>query len=99
MFLGRVIGQVVATKKEANLESRRLLVVRKLDERLKETAKEFVCVDSVAAKTGDLVLTCASSSARLAAAAHGTCADNAIVAIVETISASHKNMDLDNGRS
>jgi microcompartment protein CcmK/EutM len=94
MVFGTVIGQVIATKKEANLLSRRLLVVRQLDERLTATKKEFVCVDSVAAKIGDVVLTCASSSARLAAAAKGTCADNAIVAIVETISASRKSLDM-----
>jgi len=94
MLLGIVIGQVVASKKEANLQSRRLLVVRKLDERLTATKKEFVCVDSVAARIGDIVLTCASSSARLASAAHGTCADNAIVAIVDSISASKHSMDM-----
>lgn len=68
------------------MESRRLLVVRQLGESLAETGVEYVCVDSVSARPGDIVLTCGSSSARLAAAAVGTCADSAIVAIVERIS-------------
>jgi microcompartment protein CcmK/EutM len=91
MFFGKVIGRVVATKKENNLQSRRLLVVRLLDEQLVATKKEFVCVDSVSAKTGDIVITCASSSARLAKMTVGTCSDNTIVGIVERISSGRKD--------
>lgn len=86
MYLAKVMGSVVASAKEPNMESRRLLVVRQLGESLAETGVEYVCVDSVSARPGDIVLTCGSSSARLATAAAGTCADNAIVAIVERIS-------------
>jgi microcompartment protein CcmK/EutM len=86
MYLAKVMGSVVASAKESNIVSRRLLVVRRLDESLEDTGAEYVCVDSVSARAGDVVLTCASSSARLAAAAADTCADNAIVAIVERIS-------------
>jgi microcompartment protein CcmK/EutM len=91
MFFGKVIGQVVATKKESNLLSRRLLVVRQLDEKLEATDKELVCVDSVSAKTGDIVLTCSSSSARMAKMAKATCCDAAIVSIIERISAGRKD--------
>jgi microcompartment protein CcmK/EutM len=86
MYLAKVMGSVVASQKEPNMESRRLLVVRRISESLEDTEAEYVCVDSVSARAGDVVLTCASSSARLAAAAAGTCADNAIIAIVERIS-------------
>ena len=86
MLLGKVIGTVVATKKEDNLQSRRLLAVRLLDERLNASKKECVCVDSVSAKPGDVVMVCGSSSARLARAARGTCTDMAIVGIVSRIS-------------
>ena len=91
MLLGKVIGNVVATKKEENLQSRRLLVVRILDERLRATKKECACVDSVAAKPGDVVMVCGSSSSRLAQAARGTCTDMAIVGIVSRISSSGKD--------
>lgn len=86
MYLAKVAGSVVASRKEPNLTARRLLAVRRLSESLVETGAEYVCVDSVSARPGDIVLTCASSSARLAAAAKATCADNSIVAIVERIS-------------
>jgi microcompartment protein CcmK/EutM len=91
MFFGKVTGQVVATKKENNLSSRRLLVIKQLDEQLKPTKREFVCIDSVSAKPGDIVLTCASSSARLAKMTRGTCADNTIVGIVERISSGKRD--------
>jgi ethanolamine utilization protein EutN len=91
MFFGKVIGQVIATKKESNLLSRRLLVVRQLDETLAATKKEFVCVDSVSAKVDDVVLTCGSSSARCTRMGKGTCSDNTIVGIVDRISSSKKD--------
>jgi microcompartment protein CcmK/EutM len=91
MYLAKVTGSVVASEKECNIESRRLLVVRRLDETLGETGTDYVCVDSVSARPGDIVLTCSSSSARLAAEAVGTCADNAIVAIVDRISSEKKD--------
>ncbi len=91
MFLAKVTGSVVASEKECNIVSKRLLVVHRLDEKLKETGIEYVCVDSVSARPGDIVLTCGSSSARLASEAVGTCADNTIVAIVDRISSEKKD--------
>ncbi len=92
MFFGIVIGQVVADRKEGNLESCRLLVIRQLDDQLNETKRTIVAVDAVSARNGDLVLTCGSSSARLTARTKGTCTDNAIVAIVERISRAGKDL-------
>lgn len=85
------MGSVVASQKEHNMESRRLLVVRLLDESLAEKETECVCVDSVSARPGDIVLTCGSSSARLASAAVGTCADYTIIAIVDRISSAKED--------
>jgi len=86
MYLAKVMGSMVASKKEPNMAARRLMVVRHLNESLIDAGYEYVCVDSISARPGDIVLTCASSSARLAVSAQGTCADNAIVAIVDRIS-------------
>jgi microcompartment protein CcmK/EutM len=91
MYLAKVMGSVVASEKERNMESRRLLVVRLLNETLAETKTDYVCVDSVSARPGDIVLTCGSSSARLAAASVGTCADSTIVAIVDRISSAKED--------
>jgi carbon dioxide concentrating mechanism protein CcmL len=91
MYLAKVMGSVVASEKERNMESRRLFAVRLLNETLAETETVYVCVDSVSARPGDIVLTCGSSSSRLASAAVGTCADSTIVAIVDRISSAKED--------
>ncbi len=85
MQLGKVIGQVVATRKEGKVHGLKIQVVRYLDEAMNETSKTAACVDTVQAGPGDIVLLCSSSSARMTAVTHGVCTDNAIVGIVDTI--------------
>ncbi len=56
MQLGRVIGQVVATVKDPEIEGFRLFVVQGLDEHLQPYGKPFVAVDGErCAGPGDLV--------------------------------------------
>lgn len=86
MKLGIVIGNVVATRKAGNMEGRKILVVRYLNDKLAETGTTHVCVDTVHAGEGDVVLLCASSSARLTATTRGVATDCAIVGIVDAVS-------------
>lgn len=90
MQLGKVIGQVVATRKEGKVHGLKIQVVRYLDETMKETSKTAACVDTVQAGPGDIVLLCSSSSARMTAMTKGVCTDNAIVGIVDTITSGGK---------
>ena len=90
MQLGRVIGNVVATQKESNLRGLKLLVVEYLDEKLNSLGKSIVCTDTVSSGTGDVVLLCSSSSARLTKVTKDVCTDNSIVGIVDSISSSNK---------
>lgn len=56
MKLGKVIGQVVATIKDKNLEGLRLLVIQGLDEHLDSVGEPFVAVDGIrCAGPGDVV--------------------------------------------
>lgn len=87
MKLGRVIGNVVSTHKEGNLDGHRIMVVSYLDETLNDTHKTAACVDTVNAGEGEIVLLCASSSARMTAMTQNTATDNTIVGIVDAISA------------
>ena len=64
MQLGKVTWSVVATRKDPELVSLKLLVVRELDHEMKETGKMVVAVDSVQAGPGDVVLYASGSSAR-----------------------------------
>ena len=59
MFLGKVIGQVWATRKSADLEGKRLLVVQALDERRDPAAPKVTPV--VAADSPGLPNRCAGS--------------------------------------
>ncbi len=86
MQLGKIIGQVVSTRKEGKVQGLKILVARYLDEHLQETGKTAACVDTVQAGVGDVVLLCSSSSARMTAMTQGVCTDNAVVGIVDTVS-------------
>ena len=56
MYIGRVIGTVVATIKNKLFESRKLLVVERLDLNGNATPKYDIAVDMVQAGVGDVVL-------------------------------------------
>lgn len=90
MKLGRIIGTVVSTRKVESVKSLKLLVVRYLNEKMEETGTTAVCVDTVTAGVGDIVLLCSSSSARLTKMTHNVCTDNTIVGIVDSVSSDNQ---------
>ena len=91
MFLARVEGSVVATKKDASMNGRKLLLVRPqlVDEkdpsRFRPGANTIVAVDSVGAGVGELVMFCQGSSARLAPNLKDAPVDAVIIGIVDTV--------------
>lgn len=86
MQLGKVIGQVVSTRKVGKMKGLRLLMVQQLDEALNPLSRVEVLTDTVNARSGDVVLACSSSSARSTGMTKGVCTDHSIVAIVDSIS-------------
>ena len=91
MFLARVEGSVVATKKDASMNGRKLLLVRpqlvddKDPTRFKAGANTIIAVDSVGAGIGELVMFCQGSSARLAPNLKDAPVDAVIIGIVDTV--------------
>jgi ethanolamine utilization protein EutN len=85
MYLGRVIGTVVAERKYEGLEGKKLLVVTPLDHELRPTREPEVAVDTVRAGHGDLVYLVASREAALALDPWFVPVDAAIVGIVDDI--------------
>lgn len=85
MLIAKVIGTTVSTIKDEKLVSRKLLIVRQTDERGEAVGKPFVAVDTVDAGTGDLVLTCAGSSARQTTITKDTPVDAVIMAIIDSL--------------
>ncbi len=86
MYLGRVIGTVVATKKAKGLESQRLLVVQPLDHTLAPSGPPEVAVDTVSASPKTLVYLVGSREASLACDPWFVPVDSAIVGIVDEVS-------------
>ena len=85
MILGRVVGTVVATRKDERLTGAKLLLVRSIDPHGKDEAAHMVAVDTVDAGFSDKVLVVTGSSARMAAGLKDTPVDAAIVGVVDTV--------------
>jgi microcompartment protein CcmK/EutM len=85
MLIARVIGNTVSTIKDEKLTARKLLIVRQTDEKGEPSGKPFVAVDTVDAGVGDLVLTCAGSSARQTAMTKDTPVDAVIMAVIDSL--------------
>jgi ethanolamine utilization protein EutN len=91
MFLARVEGAVVATKKDPSMNGRKLLLLRPqlVDEkdpsRFRPGVNTIIAVDSVGAGLGEMVLFCQGSSARLAPNLKATPVDAVIIGIVDSV--------------
>ena len=86
MHLARVVGTVVATRKDERLLSAKLLVVRPVSPEGQLEGTPLVAVDTVDAGTGEMVLVVSGSSARMADGLGQSPVDAAIVGIVDTVS-------------
>jgi microcompartment protein CcmK/EutM len=84
MKLGRVVGTVWCTRKDASLESLKLLVVENLSPALEREGGYVVAVDSVGAGLHEVVLYASGSSARLTPATKDKPVDAVIMAIVDS---------------
>lgn len=56
MDIGVVVGNIVSTIKHPAYKNCKLLLVESVDMKMNQTGKTIVCVDSVDAGVGDLVL-------------------------------------------
>jgi ethanolamine utilization protein EutN len=86
MILGRVVGTVVATRKDPRLEGHKLLVVKLVSPDGKEDSGYQVAVDTVSAGFRELVFTVSGSSARMADGCKDKPVDCVIVGIVDEVS-------------
>ncbi|MCG6915736.1 EutN/CcmL family microcompartment protein [bacterium BMS3Abin03] len=92
MFLGKVIGTVWSTKKDEKLVGAKFLVVRKLDLDLNEKSDFVVAVDSVGAGEGEVVLVATGSSSRQTHLTQDKPVDAVIMAIVDKLDISVKEL-------
>jgi microcompartment protein CcmK/EutM len=85
VLLARIVGTVVATRKDPRLVSNKLLVARPVDPRGKAEGNYLVAVDTVDAGVGETVLIVSGSSARMAAGLKDCPVDAAVIGIVDTV--------------
>jgi ethanolamine utilization protein EutN len=85
MILARVVGTVVATRKDPRLEGRKLLVLKPVSPEGNDEAGYVVAVDTVGAGIRERVIAVAGSSARMAEGCKDAPVDTVIVGIVDGV--------------
>jgi len=88
MFLAKVIGTVVATKKNETLIGSKLLIVKPLKKGLDERSENdeiMVAIDSVGAGVGELVLLVTGTTASRIMSNDKAPVDAAVIGIVDDI--------------
>jgi microcompartment protein CcmK/EutM len=85
MILARVVGSVVATRKDPRLEGKKLLILKPISPDGKDEAGYVVSVDTVSAGFRETVIAVSGSSARMAEGCKDTPVDSTIVGIVDTV--------------
>jgi ethanolamine utilization protein EutN len=96
MFLARVIGSVVSTKKDEVMKGHKLLLLRPMlvDEsdpaKFRPGSNTLVAVDAMGAGNGELVLFCQGSSARQTSGLKQLPIDAAVVGIVDSVDVMNK---------
>ena len=85
MILARVVGTVVATRKDPRLEGKKLLILKPISPDGQDENGYVVSVDTVGSGIGERVIAVAGSSARMAEGCKDAPVDNAIVGIVDEV--------------
>ena len=96
MFIAKVIGNVVATQKNAKFRGMKLLLVQPYiskEGNLQISGSSVVAVDSVGAGIGECVLFTQGSSARLTPATKDAPVDAVIVGIVDALEVEGKLLE------
>lgn len=85
MYIGKVIGTVVATRKDDNLVGTKLMITQPLNIELNSIGEPLIAVDTVGAGIGELVIFTKGTAARIAARKMDSPIDVSIVGIIDEI--------------
>ena len=83
MFVGKVIGSIVSTRKNENLIGSKFMIVEPLAV-MNGKGERIVAVDNVGAGIGEIVLVATGSAARIGCNLTDSPVDAAIVGIVDS---------------
>ena len=85
MYLGKVVGHVIATQKDRNLVGERLLIVQPLTPALQPTGKRIVVTDATGAGAGEIVYWCRGKEASFPFLPREVPTETTIVGIVDRV--------------
>ncbi|HTO92846.1 MAG TPA: EutN/CcmL family microcompartment protein [Bacteroidota bacterium] len=85
MIFARVVGTVVSTQKDPNLNGKKLLLCREVDHAGTPLKPYHVAVDAVEAGEGNLVLLSYGSAARMTEQTRNAPIDAVVLAIVDDV--------------
>lgn len=85
MILAKIVGTVVATRKDNSLVGYKLMIIRRIDKDGSFIDSEQVAVDYVGAGIGEVVLIGQGSSVRVDKAKKEAVIDLAIIGIIDSI--------------
>lgn len=83
MFFGKVVGTIVATRKDIHLEGRKLLIIQRTDNQGNPQGDMLVAVDYVQAGRGDFVYLAKSKDAGFPVPERNAPIDAGIVGIID----------------
>ncbi len=83
MVVGKVVGTVVATRKNENLVGSKFLIIQPMEKM--DRGGRFIAVDNVGAGIGETVLVATGSAARIGCNLENSPIDAAIVGIVDNV--------------
>lgn len=86
MIVGKVVGTVVCTQKDASLIGKKMLIIQPVNlYSLKNEGSPIVALDSVGAGEDELVMVVGGSSARLADSFAKVAVDQSVIGILDSI--------------
>lgn len=85
MLIAKVVGDVVASQKVGALAGHKLLLIQPVDPKGTPKGNPIVASDSVGAGSGEWVLVCQGSSARMTPVSEGKPVDAVVIGIVDAI--------------
>ncbi|MCR4890584.1 MAG: EutN/CcmL family microcompartment protein [Lachnospiraceae bacterium] len=85
MYIAKVVGNVVATRKEESLVGTRFMIIQQVDKHENPIGNEVVAADYIGAGKGEIVLVGTGSSVRVGDVNKGKPIDAAILGIIDEI--------------
>ena len=89
MIFARVIGTVVASQKDPNLNGKKLLLCKEVDHEGKPLKSYHVAVDAVQAGEGSFVLLSYGSAARMTEETKSAPIDAVVIGIIDDVQLTH----------